>query len=96
MTTTFFEQEIATAELLAPPKPKDLEGTGLAPDTLASLILKVLHGGESTGMRLADNVSVPYSILEPLVEKLRLEALVEVKSLLDDSAKVEIEAIAVV
>jgi len=31
-------------------------------------------------MRLADNVSVPYSILEPLVEKLRLEALVEVKS----------------
>ena len=31
-------------------------------------------------MRLADNVCVPYNILEPLVEKLRLEALVEVKS----------------
>ena len=80
MSTTLFEQEIATAELLAPPKPKDLEGTGLAPDTVAAIILKVLHGGESTGMRLADNVCLPYGILEPLVEKLRLEALVEVKS----------------
>ena len=34
------------------------------------------------GMRLADRVCLPYGILEPLLEKLRLEALVEVKSAL--------------
>src|SRR6187397_1649119 len=74
------EQDVATAEVLAPPKPRDLEGTGLAADTVASIILKTLHSGEATGMSVADRVALPYSILEPLVEKLRLEALVEVKS----------------
>jgi hypothetical protein len=74
------EMDVATAELLTPPKPRDLAGTGLAFDQLASIILKVLHGGEATGMRVADRLCLPYGILEPLVEKLRLEALVEVKS----------------
>jgi hypothetical protein len=74
------EREVATASLLAPPKPRDLEDTGLAPDTLASTLVKVLYSGEASGMGLADRVCLPYSILEPLLEKLRLEALVEVKS----------------
>jgi hypothetical protein len=74
------ESPVATAEVLAPPKPRDLAGTGLASDQVASIILKVLHGGEATGMRVADRTCLPYVILEPLVEKLRLEALVEVKS----------------
>ena len=78
--TPVLEQDIATAELLAPPKPHDLEGTGLASDTLASIIVKVLHSGEASGMRVADRICLPYNILEPLLEKLRLEALVEVKS----------------
>src|SRR3954469_2133089 len=77
---TTLEQDIATAALVAPPKPQDLQGTGLGVDTITSIILKVLHSGEATGMRVADAVALPYSILEPLVEKLRLEALVEVKS----------------
>lgn len=72
--------DVATAEVLAPPKPRDLESTGLASDQLASIILKVLHSGEATGMTVADRMCLPYGILEPLVEKLRLEALVEVKS----------------
>jgi len=77
---TTLEQDIATAALVAPPKPQDLQGTGLAVDTITSIILKVLHSGEATGMRVSDAICLPYSILEPMVEKLRLEALVEVKS----------------
>jgi hypothetical protein len=72
--------EVATAQVPVPTKPRDLEGTGLAADTVSQLIVKVLHGGEATGMGLADRVCLPYGILEPLIEKLRLEALVEVKS----------------
>jgi hypothetical protein len=74
------EQDVATAALVAPPKPQDLQGTGLSFDTIASILLKVLHSGEASGMQLADRVCLPYSILEPVVEKLRLEALAEVKS----------------
>src|SRR3954471_13411056 len=58
----------------------DLQGTGLAADTVSSIIVKALHSGETSGMGLADRVCLPYSILEPLLEKLRLEALIEVKS----------------
>jgi hypothetical protein len=77
---TVLEAPIATAEVIAPPKPRDLESTGLARDQIASIILKVLYSGESTGMSVADRMCLPYGILEPLVENLRLEALVEVKS----------------
>jgi hypothetical protein len=74
------ESPVATAALIAPPKPQDLQGTGLGWDTVAAIILKVLHEGEASGMQVADRLCLPYSILEPLIEKLRLEALVEVKS----------------
>ncbi len=42
----------------------------------------MLHSGEATGMGLADRVCLPYGILEPLLEKLRVEMLIEVKSAL--------------
>ncbi|HTL01891.1 MAG TPA: hypothetical protein VL243_06680, partial [Vicinamibacterales bacterium] len=78
--TLALESPVATAALIAPPKPQDLQGTGLAWDTVAAIILKVLHDGEASGMQVADRLCLPYSILEPLIEKLRLESLVEVKS----------------
>ena len=71
-----------SAGLLAPTKPATLEATGLAPDTLASILVKMLHSGESSGMGLADRICLPYGILEPLLEKLRVELLIEVKSAL--------------
>ena len=67
--------EVQTAPLLTPPKPVSLEATGLAADTLASILIKMLHGGEASGMGLADRVCLPYGILEPLLEKLRVELL---------------------
>jgi hypothetical protein len=65
--------------IIAPPKPVNLEATGLSPDTISSIILKMLHSGEATGMGLSDRLCLPYNILEPLLESLRVEQLVEVK-----------------
>jgi hypothetical protein len=81
MTTATAERPL-TAPVLAPAKPTSLEATGVAPDTLGSIIVKLLHGGEASGMGLADRICLPYGILEPLLEKLRVEQLVEVKSAL--------------
>jgi len=79
MLTAFVEQ---TAQLITPTKPTSLEATGVAADTLASILIKMLHSGEASGMGLADRACLPYAILEPLLEKLRVEMLVEVKSAL--------------
>jgi hypothetical protein len=74
------EQDVAAAEVLAPRKPLTLEETGITADTVASLMVKTLHGGEASGMDLADRVRLPYGILEPLLEHLRVVQLVQVKS----------------
>src|SRR4029079_1174845 len=66
-------------EVLAPTKPTSIEDTGIGPDTITSLIVKWLNAGEASGMDLADRIRLPYGILEPLIEHLRVEHLVEVK-----------------
>src|SRR5262245_1981316 len=73
-------EQIHTAEVLTPLKPATLEATGLAADTISSILVKILHSGEANGMALADRICLPYGILEPLLEKLRVELLIEVKS----------------
>ncbi len=73
-------QEFDTADVLAPERPLTLADSGLSRDTLTSLIVKSLHGGEASGMDLADRIRLPYAILEPLLEHLRVEMLVQVKS----------------
>jgi hypothetical protein len=80
--TTAIAENISTAQLLTPQKPASLEATGIAADVLAQIIVKMLHSGEASGMGLADRACLPYGILEPLLEKLRVEMLVEVKSAL--------------
>src|SRR5262245_24606793 len=78
--TTAIEERVHTAEVLAPSKPASVESTGLAPDTLSQIIVKTLHSGEHSGMGLADRMCLPYGILEALLEKLRVEQIVQVKS----------------
>jgi len=63
----------------APPVATTLEQTGLTPDLLEQLIVKTLYGGEATGLALADRIRLPFSILEPLVERIRAERLIEVR-----------------
>jgi len=63
----------------APPVPQTLEQSGLASDQLEQLIVKTLYGGEATGLTLADRIRLPFAILEPLVERIRAERLIEVR-----------------
>ena len=63
----------------APRAPATIEDTGLGADQIAQLFVKTLYGGEASGTTLADRLRLPYAMLEPLVEHIRAERLVEVK-----------------
>jgi hypothetical protein len=71
--------QVATDELAAPPLPHTVAETGLSVDQIEQLIIKTLHTGELTGVTLAERICLPYSLLEPLVERLRAERLIEVR-----------------
>src|SRR5215475_475988 len=71
--------QVATDELAAPPLPHTVAETGLSVDQIEQLMIKTLHTGELTGVALAERVCLPYSLLEPLIERLRAEHLVEVR-----------------
>ena len=62
-----------------PPPPATIAETGLHPDTLAQLMLKTLIAGESSGTHLAENMRLPYSVLDALIQHARVEKLVEVR-----------------
>jgi hypothetical protein len=63
----------------APPVPRTIEDTGIAVDRIEQLLVKTLFNGEASGHLIADRMRLPYSILEPLIERLRAEQLVEVR-----------------
>jgi len=63
----------------APPVPRTIEDTGIAIDRIEQLLIKTLFNGEASGHVLADRMRLPYSILEPLIERVRAERLVEVR-----------------
>jgi len=69
----------ATASAAAPPVPRSLQETGLPTEQVEQLLIKTLYGGEATGLQVADRMRLPYTILEPLVERVRTEQLVEVR-----------------
>ncbi len=69
----------APAGAAAPPIARTLADTGLAIDHLEQLLLKTLYTGELTGTAIADNMRLPYSILESLIERARTEHLLEVR-----------------
>jgi hypothetical protein len=63
----------------APQVPTTLEQTGLTIDMIEQLLVKTLYGGELTGLMLADRLRVSFGIVEPIVERLRHERLIEVR-----------------
>ena len=63
----------------APPVPATLEDTGLAADQVEQLLVKTLYSGEATGLTLAERMRLPFAILEPLIERVRAERLIEVR-----------------
>jgi hypothetical protein len=71
--------EIPTATAPPPPVPASLRDTGLAVDQIERLLVKTLYTGEATGLVVADRLRLPYTLLEPLIERVRSEMLVEVR-----------------
>jgi hypothetical protein len=63
----------------APPLLKSLHDTGLGVDRIEQLLIKTLYGGEATGLTLAERIRLPFTMLEPLIEHVRAEQLVEVR-----------------
>ncbi len=63
----------------APPVPITLADTGLGADQVEQLVVKALYGGEATGLSLADRLRLPYTVLEPIVERARQERVIEVR-----------------
>lgn len=62
-----------------PPAPTTLADTGIGADQITQLLVKTLYTGELSGTVLAERVRLPFSMLEPLVEALRAERLIEVR-----------------
>lgn len=62
-----------------PRAPQTIEETGLPVDQLSQLFLKSLYTGEATGVALADHLRLPFSVLDPIVERARAEQLIEVR-----------------
>jgi hypothetical protein len=71
---------VTTEKLAAvPPAPTSIEATGLGVDQIERLLIKTLHAGEASGIVVADRLRVPFTLIEPIVERVRAERLVEVK-----------------
>ncbi len=80
MSAVLEQETESAAPILAPEQPLTLAASGLAADSISSLLIKTLHTGEASGMDLSERIRLPYGILEPLLEHLRVEMLVQVKS----------------
>jgi hypothetical protein len=63
----------------APPVPASIEATGIGVDQIEQLIIKTLHAGEASGTTVADRMRLPFTLLEPIIERLRNERLIEVR-----------------
>ena len=79
--TTFAETrgETTTGTPMPPAPPATMAETGLHPDTLAQLMLKTLIAGETSGTHLAENLRLPFSVLDAMVQHARIEKLIEVR-----------------
>jgi len=59
--------------------PVTLADTGLGADQVMQLFMKALYSGEANGLALADRLRLPFTILEPLIERARMEQLIDVR-----------------
>ena len=59
--------------------PLSIEETGLSANLIEQLLIKTLFGGELTGLAVAERMRLAYAVIEPLVERVRVERLVEVR-----------------
>jgi hypothetical protein len=62
-----------------PRPPATIEETGLSADQISRLFMKTLYAGEASGVTIAERMRLAYSMLEPLIEGMRAERLIEVR-----------------
>src|SRR5262245_33406536 len=79
LTASALASESLSRPAPAPPAPATLAATGLSADQIGQLLLKTLYTGELVGLTLADRVRLPYTLLESIIEDLRVQRLVEVR-----------------
>ena len=80
MSQTIAQRNSETVRCVAAPvQPATQEETGLSPDLLSQLLIKMLYAGEASGTQLAERLRVAYAILERLVEAARAEKFIEVR-----------------
>jgi hypothetical protein len=79
MTVATAARQAVPNTTAARPVPKSIEETGLTTEQVEQLLIKTLYGGEATGLNVAERMRLPYTVLEPLVERVRAEQLVEVR-----------------
>src|SRR6185295_8284266 len=66
------------AEMSAPRAPLTLEATGLSSSVVEQILIKSLYTGELTGHAAAERMRLAFPVIEPLIERVRQERLVEV------------------
>jgi hypothetical protein len=59
--------------------PRSLEETGVSADNIEQLMVKTLYGRGSDRARACRSPPLPFNLLEPLIERVRAERLVEVR-----------------
>ena len=70
---------IDPAVSLQPQAPATLEETGLSPDLITQLLLKMLHfAGELSGIELARRAGLPFPVIEALLDALKRQRHCEV------------------
>ncbi len=81
ISTTLTPASLSEIPNPAPPPrvPSKLAETGLAPDLVEHLFIKTLYAGEATGLVVSDHMRLPFAMIEPIIERVRSERLVEVR-----------------
>jgi len=68
-----------TADTVPLPAPQNLEESGLRLDLVVQILLKTLHfSGELTGLELAQRLGVGFPVIEPGIDPLKSQHLVEI------------------
>ena len=85
ITVTAAPQPTVTADPMAtefiPPSPNSLQDAGLHPNDLYPLALKFLFlHGQRSGVRVADQMKLPFHIVEPVLQGLKQDLLIAHKS----------------
>lgn len=72
--------EVATEGAFFPREPESLEATGMTAEEIERIILKfLLSRGSGSGRRIAQQVCLPFNIVDPLLKSLKSEQLVAFK-----------------